>query len=139
MIMNIQKITAKLKSLYPGRKVIVTDPLNPTEIISEVEPTDEHPNWSVVVAVINSTRLHYHNRLTEIYHVMNGTLDMYLNNQLHRLQKGDVIKIPPTTHHYSIGNETLVYVYSTPGWTPEDHILVIDNKEVSRKKYDKKF
>jgi len=137
--MNTQKITAKLKSFYPGRKVIVTDPLNPTEIICEVEPTEEHPKWSVAVAVIDSTRLHYHKRLTEIYHIMSGKLNMYLNGQLHQLQQGDIIKIPPNTRHYSIGNETIVYVYATPGWASEDHVLVIDKKEISRKKYDKRF
>lgn len=87
MIMNIQKIIAKLKSFYPGKKVVITDPLNPTEIICEVEPTEEHPKWSAAVAVIDSTRLHYHKRLTEIYHVVSGTLDIYINNQLHDYNK----------------------------------------------------
>jgi len=136
--MNIQKITVKLKSLYPGRKVIVTDPLSPTEVICEVEPTAKHPKWSAAIAVIDSTRRHYHKKLTETYHVIEGSLNIYLNGRLRRLHHGNVIKVLPKTIHWSTGKETWVYVYSQPGWTPADHILIINEDEISRNRYDKK-
>ncbi len=43
----------------------------------------------------------------------------------HIIKEGGRIEIKPGTRHYALGNETWVNVYSTPGWTPEDHILVI--------------
>jgi mannose-6-phosphate isomerase-like protein (cupin superfamily) len=137
--MNILKVKKELEKMYPGKKVIVTDPGNSTEIVCEVEPGEDHPKWSASVAVIDSTRLHYHQKLTEIYHVMRGSLTIFLNGKSRTLNFGDLIKIPPKTIHASKGKETWVYVYARPGWTPEDHILVIEGKKVSRREYDQRL
>lgn len=137
--MDVKKVISELKRQYPGKEVIITDPKNPTEIICETEPTQDHPKWSGAIAVMDQTRLHYHKKLTEIYHVLKGSLIIYLNNRRHSLQPGDFIKISPNITHWSKGKTTWLFVYSQPGWNPNDHILVIDHKKVSRKQYDKKF
>lgn len=137
--MNIVKIKKELEKMYPGKKVIVTDPENPTEIVCEVEPTENHPKWSASVAVIDSTRSHYHRKLMETYHVISGSLTISLNGKSRILNSGDFIEIPRKTIHTSKGKNTWVYVYARPGWTPEDHIFVIDGKKVSRRKYDQRF
>lgn len=134
--MNINEIISQMKREYPGKKIIITDPANPGEIICETEPTEEHPSWSEIVAVIDFTRLHYHKKLTEIYEVLKGELDITFNDKIHHLQTGEKIKIPPLTRHHAVGHETWIRVSSKPGWTPEDHILVTDGKDVSRKMYD---
>lgn len=131
--MNIKKVTKELKQKYPGKTVIVTDPENPGEIICE---TKLGKNKSEAVAVIDYTRLHYHKVLTEIYEVTKGKLEMTINGKKRILEKGDRVTLSPGTNHSAVGNETWIKVYSTPGWTPEDHILVKEGPEVSREKYD---
>jgi len=124
--MNIQAIIHELKKRYPGKKVIVTDPANPGEIVCETEPTEKHPDWSEAIAVIEFTRLHYHRKLTETYEIMSGELDMVIQGNMRHLKAGDAITIPLNTPHKAYGRRTWVRVISKPGWTPDDHILVLD-------------
>lgn len=135
--MDVDRIVETLKKKYLGKVVIVTDLQNPGEIICETEPTSEHPDWSEAIAVIDFTRLHYHKTLTETYEIVEGELTMYFNGEPQYLKKGDKIKLPPGTTHRAEGKETWVRVIARPGWTPEDHILVVDGQEISRKQYDK--
>ena len=134
--MNINKIIRQMKQKYPGKKIIITDPKNPGEVICETEPTEAHPDWSEITAVIDYTRLHYHRVLTETYEVLHGKLDIVIQGKTHHMSYGESIIIHPNTRHKALGRETWIRVSSKPGWTPEDHILVIDKKEVSRKAYD---
>ena len=134
--MNVQIIIHQLKKRYPSKNIIVTDPSNPGEIICETEPTESHPDWSEAIAVIDFTRLHYHRKLTETYDVLSGQLEIVVQKKTSHLNSGDSITIPPNTRHKAFGRETWIRVTSTPGWTPEDHILVIDKKEASRRDYD---
>lgn len=135
--MNVQKVTAKLKKRYPGKSVVITDPNNPTEIICETKPTEEHPKWSEAIAVVDKIRPHYHNILTETYEILEGKLTVYLSGEKHDVLKGNSITIKPKVVHWAEGNEVWFKVYSKPGWTPEDHILVYEDKEASRKEIDK--
>lgn len=136
--MDINKITIELKQKFPGKKIIITDPNNPGEIICETEPTEEHPDWNACIAVIDFTRLHYHKKLTETYEILEGELDINMNGTITHLKHGEKIVIRPGTRHSATGNETWIRCSATPGWTPEDHILVFDDAEVSRKNYDAK-
>ncbi|MBI5151853.1 MAG: cupin domain-containing protein [Candidatus Pacebacteria bacterium] len=135
--MKINKIIEQMTQKYPGKKIIITDPTNPGEIICETEPTEAHPDWSEAIAVIDYTRLHYHRAVTETYEVLSGELDMVIQEKTRHLKTGETITIPPNTRHKAFGRETLIRVSSKPGWTPEDHILVTDGKDVSRRIYDK--
>lgn len=134
--MNINKVISQLKRKYPGKKIIITDRTNPGEIICETEPTEAHSDWSEAIAVIDFTRLHYHQRLTETYEVLRGKLDITVNGKLQHLRTGEKITIPPLTKHHAEGHNTWIRVSSKPGWTPEDHILIIDGTEASREEYD---
>lgn len=135
--MNINKVINQFKRKYPGKKIIITDPKNPGEIICETEPTEDHPQWSEAIAVIDFTRLHYHRMLTETYEVLHGELDIVIQGKTHHMNTGASITIHPNTRHKAFGRGTWIRVSSKPGWTPEDHILVIDKTEVSRRDYDK--
>ena len=134
--MNINKIVSKMKRAYPGKKIIVTDPKSPGEIICETEPTDAHPDWSEAIAVIDYTRLHYHRVVTETYEILRGELNMVIQEKTPHLKTGQSITIQPNTRHKAFGRETWIRVSSKPGWTPEDHILVMEKKGVSRKELD---
>lgn len=135
--MNVHTMVSKLKKQYPGKRVIITDLKNPGEIICETEPTEAHPDWSEAIAVIDFTRLHFHPQLTETYEVLRGELDITVNGKLRHLRTGEKIAIPPLTQHHAVGHDTMIRVSSRPGWTPQNHILVIDGKDVSRGTYDK--
>ncbi len=78
-------------------------------------------------------------RRFERYHVTrSGTWSFILGDKKTILTENESITIPPGNIHWAKGKETWFYVYSTPGWTPEDHILVMKNQEISRKEFDKK-
>lgn len=136
--MNINEVITQMKRTYPGKKIIITDPKNPGEVICEMEPTEAHPDWSEAIAVIDYTRLHYHRVLTETYEVLHGELDMVIQGKAQHMNTGTSITIHPNTRHKAFGQETWIRVSSKPGWTPKDHILVIDGKDVSRKTYEVK-
>lgn len=133
--MNVDKVVEELEEKYPGKKIILNTPENSEEIICETEPGVEK---SVAVGIIDKTRLHYHKVLTEVYEVTKGKLVMYLDGVKHEVEEGERIEMKPGVKHYAFGDETWINVYSTPGWKPEDHILVADGKEVSREEFDKK-
>lgn len=135
--MNVTKVVSELQEKYPGKKIILNTPENPTEIICEIEPTEKHPERSVAVAVVDRIRPHYHKKLTEVYKITRGMLILHLGRQKKIAKENERIKIPPGEIHWAEGDETWFYVYSTPGWTQEDHILVFEDKEISRKEFDK--
>lgn len=135
--MNVAKVISELKEKYPGKKIVINTPENPTEIICEIEPTETHPERSTAVAVVDKIRPHYHKKLTEIYTIIKGELTHYLGEQKRTIKENESVKIPPGKTHWAEGNETWFYVYSIPSWTPEDHILVFEDKEISRKEFDK--
>lgn len=132
--MNVQKVVEELKKKYPVKKVIVTDPENPGEIICETKPGKEK---SEAVAVIDYTRFHYHKVLTEVYEVTKGELTMNISGKKKVVKEGESITLLPGTRHSADGNETWIRVYSTPGWTPADHILLRDDGKISRKELEK--
>lgn len=132
--MNVKKVVGLLKKKYPGKKIIINTPDNPGEIVCEIDQAEIR---SMAVAVIDRTRLHYHRELTEVYEVTKGKLMMYLDGKKHVVKKGEKIEMRQGVRHYAVGDETWINVYSTPGWKPEDHILVTDEREVSRKEFDK--
>ena len=133
--MDFQKIVRELGKKYPGKVIILNDKKNPTEVLCEVEPANEHPEYSLAISVIDKSIPHFHKKTTEIYKIVKGELLLFVGDQPHRLKTGDKFTIKPNSKHWSEGSETWVECYSEPGWTPEDNILVIDKKKISRKRY----
>ena len=122
--MNTQKIIKELHQLYPGKKVILDPSENPTEIICEISPTSKHPENSIALAIVGSSKPHYHKYTTEIYEARKGILTVYVNGKKHVLNEGEKITIEKNTVHYVEGDEAWFLIHSNPGWTFEDHILV---------------
>jgi len=121
--MNTEKVINELSLKYPGKKIIKINEENPTEIICEVDPSSEHPEKSIAIAVINRSEPHYHKKSTEIYRIIKGELNLIVDNKEYNLKENDVYTIHPGEIHYAIGSETWVEVISEPGWTLEDHII----------------
>jgi len=122
--MNKQNVIHQLKLQYPSKTIICIPNDNPTEILCEIEPSTEHGDYSVVIAVIDGSAPHVHKDTTEEYEVIKGELKLFKDGREYVLHAGDSITINPGEVHYARGNETWVKATSHPGWTPEDHILV---------------
>lgn len=128
--MDTKKIIEKLNQLYPGKQVFLNkDKLGKVvEILCEVEPATDHPEYSFAIAVIDNSSLHYHKATNEKYRVVEGSLRLYIDGNLVNLSSGDEYTILPGHEHRAEGKETWVEVHSEPGWTFSDHILVADPK-----------
>ncbi len=124
--MNAKAIIETFKRQYPEKNIICLPDDNPTEIICEVDPSSEHPNHNRAIAAIRISKPHYHRLAEETYKVLAGRLKLFVDDRKIELAEGETYVVPPNSVHYAKGNFTVVQVDSTPGWTPEDHILVTD-------------
>jgi mannose-6-phosphate isomerase-like protein (cupin superfamily) len=122
--MNVKGVIKQLKKEYPGKVIIENKNKDgvTTEIICEIEKTSDHPEYSVAVAVIDSSILHYHKKITETYKVLKGTLTVFKTNEEVKLEKGDELIIKPGEIHSNLGNESWIECVSNPGWEIDDYI-----------------
>lgn len=121
--MNHALVISKLEHQYPGRKIIKLPENNPSEILCEIDPTENHPDYSIAISVIDRSAPHYHNHMTEVYEVLTGKLSVFIDGVEHKLSEGDMLTIPSNSTHYAVGNETWIRCTAKPGWTAGDHIL----------------
>lgn len=122
--MNVQKVIEEIKKQYPGKAIILEPQDNPTEIICEIDPTSDHPEKSVALAVVGRSKPHYHKKSTEVYETMKGMLTIYKSGKKYVLKKGEKLTIESGEVHHVEGDETWFLTYSEPGWRLDDHILV---------------
>lgn len=132
--MNIQQVLNELKTAYPKTNIVFNNRDNPTEIVCEVEPTSEHRNHSIAVAIIDKSKPHYHNVSTELYEVIRGRLTVIKDGKSYFLKEGDMLTVKPGEIHHAEGNETRVKVTSKPGWKFRDHHLILDVPYISAPK-----
>lgn len=125
--MNVKKIVKALEKKYPGKNIVRNPQDNPTEILCEIEPSSEHPERSLAIAVIDNIQPHYHKETEEVYEVTKGILNLFVDNKKYVLKVGDSFTIKPGLVHWAKGDETWFKVSSKPGWIFEDHILVNKN------------
>lgn len=122
--MTAREVLDHFKRTYPGKNIVCLPEDNPTEIICEVDPSSEHPEYNVAIAAIKQSAPHHHLEATETYKVLDGDLELIVDGESIKLSKGDTHDIKPPQVHSARGNFTIVEVSSMPGWTAEDHILV---------------
>ena len=120
--MNKEKIINELKIKYPGKRIILNNENNPTEIICEINPSSEHSENSIAIAVIDNTEAHYHKQSIELYEVLKGSLFLVVDGKKHKLKKGESFTIKSSEIHSAKGQETWIKVTSRPGWALEDHL-----------------
>ena len=115
----------ELQKQYPGKPIFEnkTDG-EVTELVCEIEPTSEHPEYSVAIAVINKSPKHKHNQTTETYKVIKGKLKLHVGGDMFELHEGDWYIIEPGQVHWAEGDAAWVECRSEPGWTVEDYITV---------------
>lgn len=121
--MTAAKVIEYFRRQYPGKNIVALPQDDPTEIICEVDPSMTHPDFNVAIAAVKQSTPHYHRKSVEIYEVIEGDIELIVDDQTHTLHAGDVYTIQPGCVHSAKGNFALVRVTSRPGWTPEDHVL----------------
>lgn len=122
--MNTKKLVTKLTLKYPGKKIIVGNDNEFAEIIVEIEPTKDHPEKSLALAIVGRSKPHYHKISTEIYEVLKGELTLHVDGKEYVLKPGEKMTILPAQVHSAEGEEAWFLTHSTPGWTIEDHIRI---------------
>jgi len=122
--MDLKNVLQNLSQKYPKKKIILNSKNFPTEILCEIEPTADHPNYSVAIAVIDKTHPHKHLKTTEIYEVIKGELTLNVDGKITVIKSGEKITIKPNQIHQAQGKEAWIRVTSKPGWVREDHLLV---------------
>lgn len=128
--MDQKKVISDLKKQYPGKTIIANDSKNATEIICEIDPAKKHPGYSSAVAVIDQTAPHYHEQAAEIYYVLKGKLELFVEGARYSLGQDQYRVIPPGKVHFAKGKATWVLVYSEPGWQKQDHLEVKEKPSV---------
>lgn len=119
--MHITEVISELKKKYPGKKILMNNRNNVTEILCEIDPTSAHASHSTVVSVIDKTDLHFHEKTTEIYKVLKGVLTIVIDGKKVTLNEGESQTILPHQKHEAAGDETWVTCSSKPGWKRQDH------------------
>ena len=64
--------------------------------------------------------------MTQNYTIISGELELHIGDKIITLRAGDKYTVYPNNVHWakSVGEECWLEIYSRPGWTKEDHILV---------------
>ena len=119
--MNIPGVIEELKKKYPGKRILLNNRQNCTEILCEIEPSSAHPSYSEVISIIDKTDLHYHDNTKETYKVLKGVLSLVVDGRTFVLNEGQSYTIELGEKHVAQGNETWVLVSSKPGWKKGDH------------------
>lgn len=121
--MNIPGVIEELKKKYPGKRILLNNRTNCTEILCETDPSSLHPSHSEAVAIIDKTDKHMHTHSKETYSVIKGVLSLEVDGRKFVLNEGQSLDIEPGQVHQGSGNETWVKVTSKPGWKKSDHTL----------------
>jgi mannose-6-phosphate isomerase-like protein (cupin superfamily) len=80
----------------------------------------------VHVTIRDSTKQHYHKKLTEVYYVLKGSINITVDGKTERLKPGQMIMIFPKTKHKATKTskeDAEILVVCCPPWSEEDEIL----------------
>jgi mannose-6-phosphate isomerase-like protein (cupin superfamily) len=77
------------------------------------------PGVNVSHLRIDSSRYHYHRRMTELYYVLSGGGTITLDGETHPVQAGDIVLIRPGVWHTSKG-EMNVLITGVPAGEATD-------------------
>lgn len=116
-------ILEKLKRTYPDKAVYDLDGRG-KHFLAEIEPTSEHPEYDRAIEVIIRSVPHKHKKMTQQYTILRGVLHLYVDGEKIELKEGDTYTIYPDQTHWAESDEAWVEIFSEPGWTQEDYILV---------------
>lgn len=117
------------KSLFQNMKEFST------ATVYEITTTANHLPFGIAIADILQFTPHFHKLTIETYTVVQGTLEVSLDQNKYLLSPGDVIKILPNVIHSarSLGDEPArITVTTIPEFSPDDNYLVTDEMELKQ-------
>ena len=114
---------------YIVRKVQDSDPKEITcGLMRKLTDVEDFKDMDFVhVTIKDSTKRHYHKKLTEVYYVLKGSIDVEIDGKTEHLEKGHMIMIFPNTNHKAwktSKEDAEILVACCPPWAEEDEILV---------------
>ena len=123
--MTLQEVLDYFEKNYPNANVSKVPENNPLELICQIDPTQDHPGYSVALAAISSSQPHHHAMAREEYEVISGTILVSVDGAVRTLYEQEKVTIPAGKVHSasSVEDYALVKVTSQPGWTAQDHIV----------------
>ncbi len=62
----------------------------------------------------------------EIYYVLRGTGEVFIDNQSFKIEEGDTILINKNKKYYLIGNSLKIVCPTVPAWTEKQHETIKD-------------
>lgn len=119
-----QRILKELAKHYPGKNAFAMNNKN-LHFACEIEPATDHPEFDRCIEVVIQSEPHFHRKMTQSYTIIRGKLELHIDNKTVILQEGDGYVVKPNQIHWAKGIDCECWYenYSTPGWTPDDHIL----------------
>lgn len=121
---RVERVLKLLKEKYPGKDCYDLDGRG-LHFVCEVEPVSDHPEYDTAVEVIIKSKAHKHLKMTQRYTVLSGSMELHVDDEVIRLDKGDKYVIARGKVHWATSDgKSLVELHSVPGWTKEDHIVV---------------
>ncbi len=97
-------------------------------IMRKLTDSKDFPGTDFVhITVKDSTKKHFHRKLTEVYYVLKGSIDVEVDQKIEHLKIGQMIMIFPNTNHkaWKTSKENAeILVACNPPWSEEDEILV---------------
>jgi len=69
---------------------------------------------------------HYHKEIEENFYTLEGSVDIYVNDEKMHLQTGDIIQVPPQNNHYLKNNGTVPWkaLFVKAPYNPKDKVDV---------------
>ncbi len=86
-----------------------------------IDDVDQAASFHIVEIKADSER-HYHRKLTEIYHVLEGTGTMELDGAVFPIEPGTTVLIKPGCRHRAVG-KLKIAVVAIPAFDPTDEWL----------------
>ena len=78
------------------------------------------------VTIRAPTKRHFHKKLTEVYFVLKGAINVDLDGKTEHLKRGQMVMILPNTKHKAwktTKTDAEILVVCSPPWSEEDEIL----------------
>lgn len=72
-----------------------------------------------ITEITEDAETHYHQRMTEIYHVLEGEGEIELDGRRHAVRPGSTIMIKPGCRHRAVGKFKIINV-AIPAFDPSD-------------------
>ena len=92
--------------------------------VKELIKSSDFKEASVIIVTVNGeTKKHWHKKLTEFYYILDGEIDLELDDAVEHCEEGTLVMIKPGTAHKARGNGHILEI-SLPAFDPNDLTVV---------------